>query len=127
MYLARSLEYQGKTYPMAGVFPLDTRLCERPKGLGYIQAEVVGENPFHALGASIRGHEFHYSCCTSAPDRSSQFCLQINRGSGIHNGQDGLLRNNTLAGYSHIHALAVPDWAPNFVDAARNFRGEREK
>lgn len=118
MYLARSLEYQGRTYPMAGVFPVDTRLCERPKGLGYIQAQVVADNPFHTPGDIIHGHEFHYSCCASEPDPGLTFALKINRGAGIHKGQDALLSNNTLAGYSHIHAFAAPRWAPNFVHAA---------
>ncbi|MFW5489544.1 MAG: cobyrinate a,c-diamide synthase [Desulfovibrio sp.] len=126
MYLARSIEYQDRTYPMAGVFPLDTRLCERPKGLGYIQARVESDTAFYKAGETIHGHEFHYSCCSSQPDEEElHFSFKINRGSGIHNGRDGLTVNNTLAGYSHIHALSVPKWAPRFVAAASKFRKAR--
>jgi Cobyrinic acid a,c-diamide synthase len=40
------------------------------------------------------------------------------RGHGMLAGRDGLVTGNTFASYTHIHALGVPDWAPNFVCAA---------
>jgi len=109
---------------MAGVFPVSTRLCARPQGLGYVEALVEGENPFHPLGAHITGHEFHYSACTepSSPAGMPPLTLKMLRGHGMVNGRDGLLTERTFAAYSHIHALGCPHWAPAFVRAARDRR-----
>ena len=45
MVLARELEFQGRTWPMAGVFDVAAKVCPKPQGLGYVQAEVVARNP----------------------------------------------------------------------------------
>ncbi|EGJ49712.1 cobyrinate a,c-diamide synthase [Desulfocurvibacter africanus] len=124
MYLARHLEYQGQAWPMAGVFPVSTRLCSRPQGLGYIEAEAVRDTPFFRAGERIAGHEFHYSaCCLDGPSPNLDFALRVERGSGMHAGQDGLMHKRTFAGYTHIHALGTRDWAPNFVRAAAEYAG----
>lgn len=122
MYLARSLSWQGRTWPMAGVFEVDTEVCPRPSGLGYVHAEVVRENPFHPVGALLAGHEFHYSRCAAPVPDGLDFALAMRRGHGMHERHDGLLRANTFAGYAHIHALAAPWWAPRFVAAAQAWR-----
>ena len=119
MYLARSLTWENRSWPMAGVFDVDTEVCPRPSGLGYVRAEVVRENPFHPLGALLPGHEFHYSRCAAPVPEGLPFALAMRRGHGMHGGHDGLVRANTFAGYAHIHALAAPWWAPRFVAAAR--------
>ena len=49
-------------------------------------------------------------------------CLEMNRGTGLGGGRDGLLYKNTLACYNHIHALTVPSWAENFVRAAMMYK-----
>jgi cobyrinic acid a,c-diamide synthase len=130
MYLCRELRIGAKSYPMAGIFPLATSLCERPQGLGYSQALVVAANPFHEVGESIKGHEFHYSLCQAEPRsegeaglsaRPFRFALEMTRGSGMIGGQDGIIRNNTFAAYTHIHALSATKWAGRFVAAAAAF------
>ncbi len=123
MYLCDSLDMQDRSYPMAGIFPQSTTLCPKPQGLGYVEALVARDNPFHPTGAVIRGHEFHYSACLSAKRCGpEQFALEMQRGQGMNQGRDGLMRKNVFAGYTHIHALGTPHWAPNFVAAAERFR-----
>ena len=127
MYLCEELIVEGVTYPMAGVFPLATTLCARPQGLGYAEARVTAENPFHPVGANIKGHEFHYSRCLAQGRYTGHglppvFSLQMTRGAGMIAGQDGITVANTFAAYTHIHALGTPHWAPNFVRAAANWR-----
>lgn len=121
MYLCRNLAYGGNTYPMAGVFPVDTSFCSKPQGLGYVQGTVHKKNPFYAQGMSIHGHEFHYSCSNTS-EQTVHPCLKLDRGQGICDHMDFLLSNNTLAGYTHMHALSHPEWALNFVAAALHFR-----
>jgi cobyrinic acid a,c-diamide synthase len=121
MYLGEKLVYRDREYPMAGVLEVATTLSERPMGLGYVEAEVVGLNSFHPMGASFRGHEFHYSCCAPEP-APDEHCLTLSRGQGMGGGRDGILKHNTFASYTHIHALACPWWAPNFVAEAGAYR-----
>jgi cobyrinic acid a,c-diamide synthase len=131
MYLCQGLVMDGRTHPMADVFPVTTTLCARPQGLGYSLARVVRDNPYHPVGTVLRGHEFHYSRCQAAlgacsgdapglPDPGS-FALAMERGVGMLHGHDGLLFRNTFAAYTHIHAEGAPHWAGNFVNAARGY------
>ena len=124
MFLGQSLEYEDRTYPMAGVFPVRTKLFPKPQGLGYVEAEVVAANPFFRQGAIIRGHEFHYSRCLAADGSVLELGLKMIRGNGMLAGYDGLRHKMTLASYTHIHGLGVREWAGNFVRAAATFRGD---
>lgn len=119
MYLSESVDWDGERRPMAGVFPVRVEVCPRPRGLGYVEAEVAGENPFHPLGARFKGHEFHYSHCLAGSGPPPRSALSMLRGQGMLDGRDGLLSHNTFASYTHIHALGCPWWAENFVRAAR--------
>lgn len=122
MYLGESVEYQGSTYPMAGVLPLCTRLCAKPQGLGYTCGRVVQQNPFFEVGSEVCGHEFHYSLCIGDAQSAHSYALALERGRGTASGRDGIVQGNVYAGYNHIHALGNPQWAPNFVRAAEEFR-----
>jgi len=118
MVLCDSLEFEGITHSMAGVFPIGTTFCPKPQGLGYTEAEVILENPFFTKGQIVQGHEFHYSVCLADGGDGLRYAMKMLRGKGGGIGHDGFLYEKTIAGYNHIHALAVPDWAKKFVSAA---------
>jgi cobyrinic acid a,c-diamide synthase len=124
MYLCREIECDGRVHPMAGVFPQRVRQCVKPQALGYTEAEVTAENPYHPLGVRLRGHEFHYSRCELEPHDVGPAALTMLRGRGAASGRDGLLHKNTFAGYNHIHALTAPHWAERFVQAAQAYAGQ---
>lgn len=126
MYLGDDVEYEGKKYPMSGVLPLSTCLCAKPQGLGYTLGKIILENSFFPVGTEIVGHEFHYSLCVSRTEPNPAYGLKLNRGKGLANGYDGMIKNNVYAGYNHIHALGAPCWAGNFVKAALKFKKERD-
>ncbi|MEG2139269.1 MAG: cobyrinate a,c-diamide synthase [Bilophila sp.] len=131
MILCESLRINGHDYPMSGLFPARAEFCSRPQGLGYVEATVLKENPFHPVGAVLRGHEFHYSRCVALDTLVPT--LQLCPGTGMSGtpdklpkgsllqGQDGLLVRNTFAAYTHLFAPAVPHWASAFVRACRAF------
>jgi cobyrinic acid a,c-diamide synthase len=123
MYLGRSIVCDGREHPMAGVLPFKTELCVRPQGLGYTQVRVCRPNPFHQVGTTFCGHEFHYSRLLPA-DEPLCFALEMIRGEGASKGNDGIVRHNVFACYTHIHALGVPGWADRFVSAAGRYRLE---
>ncbi len=126
MYLCESLAWEGYTYPMAGVFPVKTRLNKKPQGHGYTRARVVHPNPFLPVGTEFTGHEFHYSSCHPLNGEPLDYCLHMGRGHGMHEQMDGLVARNTFACYTHLHARGVPSWARDFVRAARRYQQVRE-
>jgi cobyrinic acid a,c-diamide synthase len=115
MYLSRSMISEEGTFRMAGALPADTVMSGRLQALGYVEAEVTGENPVVEKGKTIRGHEFHYSRLECDPDAS--FAYRLRRGKGIADGRDGLVEQNTLASYLHAHFYSFsPD---RFLESCR--------
>lgn len=118
MYLGRAIHCGEESFEMAGVFPIETAMLSGPAGHGYVNAEVVTDNPFLPVGTRIRGHEFHYSRVVSGADGVAM-ALQVTKGNGVHQGHDGLRVHNVLATYVHVHASGTPEWAPGLVCAAQ--------
>jgi cobyrinic acid a,c-diamide synthase len=127
IYLCRSLICGGQRYPMAGVLPLDLELFDRPRGHGYVELLVDGENPFFERGTLLRGHEFHYTTVAD-PDPDVATAFVVRRGSGSfekrHEKRDGIVYKNVLAGYTHLHAVGTPGWASEMVRNAARFRAD---
>ena len=121
MVLCDALLLEDGPRPMAGLLPPRPRFFRRPQGLGYVTADVVAENPFHPLGSTWRGHEFHYSRCEWPDGPLPPCCLTLSPGTGMYekNGvhYDGLLSRRTFACWTHLFAPAVPHWAERFVAA----------
>ncbi|MDE7064790.1 MAG: cobyrinic acid a,c-diamide synthase, partial [Desulfovibrionaceae bacterium] len=118
MVLARAIVRDGREYPMAGVFPVRAEFHAAPQGLGYVEATVMSDNPFHPTGTVLRGHEFHYSRCLPEPDDAIRRVLRLHVGKGMGGGEDGLLIRNTFAAYMHCYAPSMPHWAERFVAMA---------
>jgi cobyrinic acid a,c-diamide synthase len=121
IFLCRSLHWQGSSYPMAGVFPADVVLDRTPAGHGYEEVVVDRPNPFLKTGTVLRGHEFHYSRLISADLPGSDTVFQVQRGTGLGNGRDGVISNNVVAGYLHLHALGATEWVKGLLRAAESF------
>jgi cobyrinic acid a,c-diamide synthase len=120
MLLSRAIWWQERKYPMAGVLPFEVEMQSKPQGHGYTQLVVDRPNPFFPEGTSLKGHEFHYSRVLAGPGTAPTACSVL-RGSGCFAGRDGVVVNQTFATYTHLHALAAPQWATGVVRAARLF------
>ncbi len=124
MYLCQRIHWKERSAEMVGALPFEVEICERPQGHGYVQAEVSSQNPFWPLGTTLRGHEFHNSRLNNTNgDHPSAY--QLNRGSGLGNGRDGLVYKNVLASYTHLHADGSPGWAEGLVAKARQYSQEQ--
>lgn len=121
MLLTRSLIWKRVRLPMANVFPFDVEVFDSPQGHGYSELQVDTTNPFFPRGTALRGHEFHYSRIVGVADAATTACNVV-RGAGCFPGRDGLLFQNVMAGYTHLHATATPEWAKGIVAAAHEFR-----
>lgn len=125
IFLCRSISFQDETFPLAGVFPLDLEMRQRPQGHGYMEVEVDRENPFFPQGIRIRGHEFHYSRIIDQQVPISSI-YSVKRGTGSFHRRDGLLYRHVLASYLHIHAEGTPTWAPDFIKTAKAYQQNRK-
>lgn len=121
IYLTESLKWNDISYNLAGVFPVEVEMHDRPQNHGYCEIVVDCENPFFPLGTRYRGHEFHYTRIVSGID-SVKSAYAVTRGVGCFNKRDGLLYKNVLAGYTHLHAGGAKDWAQGIVKAAYAFK-----
>ena len=104
--------------------PLDIEIGPRPCGLGYVQGEIVRDNPFYPKGTVLLGHEFHYS--RALPCEKSLTHLALTRGTGLGDRLDGLVINNTWASYTHIFAPAQTSWAPTLCGLAREWKSRKQ-
>jgi len=120
MLLAESIDYDGTTSPMSGVLPIRIGWSAKPAGHGYVRGVVDRDNPFYPVGTEIAGHEFHHSHVRNPEGAAS--VVSLNRGTGIGGGRDGLVRWNTLALYTHVHAAGLAEWSRGMIRAAKSYR-----
>ncbi len=122
VYLGETLHYQGQSFPLVGVLPVEYGFQAKPRGHGYTVLETVGKNPFFPIGQTLRGHEFHYTYMLSPGADDLDFAFRMHRGYGYDGKHDGLCRGNVLASYTHVHALGTVEWAPALVRTAVRFK-----
>ncbi|MEN2986352.1 MAG: cobyrinate a,c-diamide synthase [Thermodesulfovibrionaceae bacterium] len=121
MYLCESIISEEGSYPMVGLFPLKVKMFKKPQAHGYVLAQAEKGNPFFEEGVEVRGHEFHYSKVVDYKD-GIKTGFKLKRGEGILEGRDGIIFNNTLATYIHIHALGCRDWLRGIFKKAKQYR-----
>jgi len=121
MYLGKELLLGNQQYPMCDVLPFTFTFLKKPQGHGYTHYEVVRKNPYLPIGTKAKAHEFHYSSVCDFNGDTTSFVFQMKRGKGIYNGWDGFCYKNVLATHSHIHAAGFSEWAPAFVQKAREY------
>jgi cobyrinic acid a,c-diamide synthase len=126
MYLSRGIRRPDGYFPMVGVFPFEVAMGPKPQGHGYTTMECVADNPFFPKGMCLRGHEFHYSRIV-AQDRPLRLVFRLSKGHGIVEGWDGVCYKNTLASYTHLHAVGNDPWVEAMVRNSLRFQQEQEK
>jgi cobyrinic acid a,c-diamide synthase len=114
LYLCRELDGR----KMCGVLDAEARMTDR-LSLGYREAHALTESPLANIGASVRGHEFHYSAVEpragALPGASPAWEL-----SG--RGEEGFVTGGIHASYLHTHWAATPEVPRRFVRSAARSR-----
>ena len=113
MYLCRSLKTDRK-YAMAGVFPARAEMTKKLQALGYVRGTFTARPGLWTGTLAVRGHEFHYS--RVGCDADARFAIRLGQGSGIREGNDGLVEHAAIGAYTH--AYFTDAFARRFVDAA---------
>jgi cobyrinic acid a,c-diamide synthase len=119
MYLSESVISKDEVseHKMIGILPASTQMTSRLQALGYVEGDVVKDNPVVEMGQVIRGHEFHYSRMDCA--RDARFAYKFRRGKGILDNLDGLMEHNVLGSYLHTHFYSYP--VKRFVESCRRY------
>jgi cobyrinic acid a,c-diamide synthase len=117
MYLTKAIiTAQGKQYPMTGVYPVISRMQNGLRRLGYRQVDMQAPTILGETGTACYGHEFHYSGIETMPgDIQRAYVLDDGRA-------EGYLKDNTLAGYVHLHWGKTPEVARYFVQIMKQQR-----
>ncbi|HLH66729.1 MAG TPA: cobyrinate a,c-diamide synthase [Solirubrobacteraceae bacterium] len=103
LYLCRELDGQ----PMCGKLAATASMTRR-LALGYREARAARATPWLAEGATVRGHEFHYSRTQGADGLPPAWEL-------AGRGRDGFVAGPVQAGYLHVHWAAYPQIAWRFA------------
>ncbi len=105
---------QEGTFRMVSAIPGKT-LMGHKRVVSYNIGHFLKDNVIGKAGDSFIGHEFHHSEIIAIPDDVT-FAIKLERGAGIRGEYDGILVNNTLAAYAHLHAASYTAFARKFVD-----------
>ena len=116
MYLSKQMDdLDGERHEMCGVFGSESKMSDNNRALGYVEMTSNTDSILCEKGWTVRGHEFHYS--TTAPAGSDRYAFDLSKGRGIEDGKDGMMVNNTIAGYTHIHFASNPKLPTKFVES----------
>lgn len=91
------IDADGRNHQMSGLLPVVTSFEKRKLHLGYRKLECLGPLPF---GASLRGHEFHYSTLVSQGQGEALFKAADAAGRDL--GEIGLRSGRVMGSYAHI-------------------------
>ncbi|MED3574026.1 cobyrinate a,c-diamide synthase [Cytobacillus praedii] len=121
MFLSESIEtVDGKEYLMAGLIPGKVKMHRKLAALGY--REVTGTDKNFLIGPNDRakGHEFHYSTFDPSQEFTSAYITTGRKGTK----QEGILLNNLVAGYTHIHFGSAPELVQRWVEECIEFKND---
>lgn len=104
MVLGQGLvDADGVRHEMCGLLSHATSFAERSMHLGYRQAKLLEPSVLGNVGASVRGHEYHYACVIEPGDDAPLAALSDGEGKPL--GTSGG-RRGTVTG-TFFHAIAA--------------------
>lgn len=124
IYLCKSAQYEGKTYPLADVLPFEIGFQQKPVGHGYLDLKSRCDSPWFAKDEKVRAHEFHYSKPVGS-DGQVAYQFDLVRGFGVTGQRDGVLNGNLFASFAHLHAIGNPNWGKKFVALASEYHARK--
>jgi Ni-sirohydrochlorin a,c-diamide synthase len=115
MYLAREIEWEGQ-HDMVGLVPGKVRKGQT-RVVSYINGELTRDCLLGPTGSHLLGHEFHHSelVMDEKEKEKVEYAIRLDRGTGIQGGQDGIVENNMVASYSHLHAASYRHFPSEFL------------
>lgn len=117
IYLAQGVEHERQRFPLVGTLPFWTRMLDKRKALGYIEATLQNDSLFGPKGETFCGHEFHYSeriePTTDQDGWQAAYQLKQNRTGNYR--AEGHQKGNIIASYAHLHLASKPAALNHFI------------
>lgn len=108
IYLSEKVKtFDGEEYMMTGLIDGYVEMHKKPVGHGYVYLSTIRDNPLTSLGQGLIGHEFHHSRLVLK--EKADFAFRVERGYGVDGTHDGIMKENLLAMYTHLHFLHNPE------------------
>jgi cobyrinic acid a,c-diamide synthase len=98
------IDKEGHSHEMLGLLGLVTSYEKRKFHLGYRKAQLGAPMPGFEAGATLRGHEFHYSTILEEPDAPLAEVLDAE---GAPVPETGSIKGHTTGTFFHLIAEAV--------------------
>ncbi len=122
LYLAQELQdFEGRVYPMAGVFRGRAVMQKKRRALGYVEVSAAGDNFLLPGGETCRGHEFHWSDMSWPRGAGAPLYRRL-----PGNEPCGEIAGNCAGSYIHLHFLSNPGVARRFTGACRQYAARKE-
>lgn len=103
---------------MVGVLPSKAVMSRNQMTLGYRELTLTQTGILGEKGCRVRGHEFHYSHLENLGD--VDYIGKISDARGKDCGGDGMIVNNVVALYTHLHFYSHPQVPVSLMQAARD-------
>ncbi|MCR6109845.1 cobyrinate a,c-diamide synthase [Bacillus sp. A301a_S52] len=119
MYLCDYLvTTDGQRYPMVGVIKGKVTMSQTLQAIGYRQVKALSGNFLLSEDETLRGHEFHYSSFQADHEQLPAFSVKSSYGGA----DEGIVRKNLIAGYTHLHFGSCPKAAEHFVKQCEEWK-----
>lgn len=119
MYLVEKLEdFEGREHEMTGIFPGIVRMGKRLRSLGYCEALQTEDSIIGRKGMKVKGHMFHWSWYDD-PSEKARYIFEISKSGKTF--RDGLVSDNSLASYLHLHFSTRLSCAKTLIRKAGEF------
>jgi cobyrinic acid a,c-diamide synthase len=121
MYLGNTItDFEGRTFSMAGLIPVEAEMTKRLQGMGYRKG-VFQQNTFLApAGTAVQGHEFHYSQVRfqSQEDAMESPAFELFKGERSQR-MDGYAKDLIVASYLHLNFAGQPKLLEHWAEQIR--------
>lgn len=125
IYLGASMQMDGVSYPLTGLFPFSFEMTDRLQRFGYVETEIAAGTVLTAgIAQRMRGHEFHYTKRTDDQNYPTQYVVTKHRRTKDVVWNEGFQKYSALGGYPHFHFYANAQCAKCFLEAAAAYRKE---
>lgn len=116
MYLTDTItDLEDRTYDMVGLIKGHSSMTGRLQRFGYACLELGEDCLYGQQGDHIQVHEFHRSIVQLQEEYKKFYSMSKKRGEHVRTWLEGVMVNNTMAGYPHLHWYSNPDLIQKFI------------
>ncbi len=122
IYLTQGIEdLDGEFYDMVGFFPVKSKMTNSLQRFGYVE---INTN----TNITIKGHEFHRSLVEDKEELKYKYeVLKRRDGQIVNQWKCGLVKENVLAGYPHIHFYSNPEFLIYLLNRCKTYKYKKEE